>query len=80
MTDLATTIHNERTKLSATWLNGLAIALAAIGGFAPTVSYFAEQNQQTLPAITSLAVAVACLTMSIALHLVARTLLGRLKA
>jgi hypothetical protein len=76
MTDLATTIHNERTKLSATWLNGLA----AIGGFAPTVSYFAEQNQQTLPAITSLAVAVACLTMSIALHLVARTLLGRLKA
>ena len=31
-------IHNERTKLSATFLNGLAIAIIAIGGFAPFVS------------------------------------------
>lgn len=42
MTDLATTIHNERTKLTATWLNGLAIAVAAIGGVAPLVSVLSD--------------------------------------
>ena len=28
-------IHNERTKLTATWLNTLATALVAAGTFAP---------------------------------------------
>jgi hypothetical protein len=34
------TIHNERVKLGATWLNGLSIAVFAVGGFAPVISGF----------------------------------------
>jgi hypothetical protein len=33
-------IHNERVKLGATWLNGLSIAVFAVGGFAPVISGF----------------------------------------
>jgi hypothetical protein len=32
-------VDNERAKLSATYFNGLAIAVMAIGGFAPLVSF-----------------------------------------
>ena len=35
-------VRNERTKLRATYLNGLAIAVFAVGGFAPVVSYLSS--------------------------------------
>ena len=31
------TVHNERLKITAAFLNGLAIAIVAIGGLAPAV-------------------------------------------
>ncbi|HSI41256.1 MAG TPA: hypothetical protein VLA00_11990 [Xanthobacteraceae bacterium] len=31
-------IHNERTKLSATYLNGVAIAVLAVGGLGPLIT------------------------------------------
>ena len=31
-------VANEQTKLSATYLNGLAIAIFAVGGLAPVVA------------------------------------------
>ena len=31
-------IHNERTKLTATWLNGLATAAVAVGSIAPSIA------------------------------------------
>jgi hypothetical protein len=31
-------VHNEQTKLTATWLNGIAIASIAVGGIAPFVA------------------------------------------
>ena len=33
-------VHNERTKLTATWFNGLATALIAAGFFAPLAALF----------------------------------------
>ena len=30
-------IHNERIKLSATWLNSIAAAAVAVGGIAPSI-------------------------------------------
>ena len=30
-------IHNERTQLTATYLNGIAIAIFAVGGFAQAI-------------------------------------------
>jgi len=32
-------IQNEQTKLTATYLNGLAIALFGVGGIAPVLAY-----------------------------------------
>ncbi|WP_267359343.1 MULTISPECIES: hypothetical protein [unclassified Methylobacterium] len=31
-------IHNERTKLTATWLNSIAAAAVAVGGISPTIA------------------------------------------
>lgn len=31
-------VANERVKLTATWLNGLAVAVFAVGGFAPFIA------------------------------------------
>lgn len=30
-----TLVHNEKTKLSATYMNGVAVAVLAVGGLAP---------------------------------------------
>lgn len=38
MGDPSVTVYNERVKLHAAFLNGLAIAVFAIGGFSPVVS------------------------------------------
>jgi hypothetical protein len=32
-------VHNERTKLTATWLNGVSLALFAAGGFGPWLAF-----------------------------------------
>lgn len=77
MSDLATTIHNERTKLTATWLNGLSIALAAVGGFAPFVNFAASDGAE-VPARTVIVVAT-CLIASAGLHLAARKTLGKMQ-
>jgi hypothetical protein len=33
-------VRNERTKLTATYLNGLAIAILAVGALAPVIMRF----------------------------------------
>ena len=35
-------VGNEQAKLSATYLNGVAIAVAAVGGIAPWVTLVAQ--------------------------------------
>jgi hypothetical protein len=69
-------VHNERTKLSATYLNGVAIAVLAIGAFAPLVSY-ASAGSEVSPAVLSV-LSLGCLIVSTLLHYAARRLLGRL--
>ncbi|WAC28105.1 amino acid transporter [Ancylobacter sp. SL191] len=68
-------VHNERTKLSATYLNVVAIAVMAVGGVGPIVSVL---NGGAAPALGIAAISVICLTGSIALHFLARRLLGSL--
>jgi len=65
-------IHNERTKLTATFLNGLAIAFIAVGALAPVLAGGFRN-----PAIY-VAQAAVCLVTAFALHFEARKLLGRL--
>lgn len=61
-------IHNERTKLTATFLNGLAVAIIAIGGFAPFVNGAWGWTKGGI-----------CLAAGYGLHLLARAVLKGLQ-
>ncbi len=50
-------VHNERTKLAATYMNGIAIATIAVGGLAPLA-----QNHFEAMAGTQIAVFLVKLT------------------
>ena len=72
-------IHNERTKLTATWLNTLATALVAAGVFAPAVALLYGLSQVSVSTVFMVALAMSCLGFGIGLHVVGRRLLGRLQ-
>jgi len=67
--------RNEQTKLSATYLNGVAIALFAVGGLAPSVSLVSGGTQQVWPIAV---LVLGCIGISICLHWVARWILKEL--
>lgn len=67
-------IDNEQIKLTATFANGCAVALIAIGTLAPWLT------GQPRAEIGNLAIqSLVCLSVAIALHLWARRFLRRLK-
>ncbi|MGD0110056.1 MAG: hypothetical protein ABSC06_39485 [Rhodopila sp.] len=74
----ATQIHNERTKLTATWLNGLATAATAAGAIAPAAaaSFGISGGQFGWRFIVG---TVTWLSVGLGLHYVARRVLGRLR-
>jgi hypothetical protein len=74
-----TLVANERAKLTAAYLNGVAIGLLLIGAFAPVFSFmFAAQASR--PSLTLLGVAIlVCQLGSGCLHWIARRVLGGLK-
>lgn len=79
MTDLdklTITIHNERTKLTATWLNGISIAMYAVGGLTPMFSSIYNSGG---PGILVAIGTVICFFAATALHLLARRTLKGLK-
>jgi hypothetical protein len=73
------TVHNERLKLTASWLNAVATALMAAGVFAPVASqiygFGSNRADKSLVLISS----VVCVTLSLGLHLIGRQLLGGLE-
>jgi hypothetical protein len=72
-------IHNERTKLSATALNGVAIASIVAGFITPlAAASFGVQNTVNLSVPAILAAALGWLGAGLVLHFTARRLLGRL--
>ncbi|MEM6382948.1 MAG: amino acid transporter [Pseudomonadota bacterium] len=76
MTDDEKLVHNERVKLYATFLNGLGIALFAVGGLAPLFSsVYGPQGVQPATLIISL----LCILVAFALHYGARRHLRRLR-
>ena len=72
-------IHNERTKLTAAWLNTVATALMAAGAFAPMAAWL--YGISTVPVGTSYlaALALTCMVVAGGLHLSALAILGRLR-
>lgn len=66
-------VRNERVKLIATYLNGAAIACVAIGGISQAV------NGTPTLSVASIAGVTIWIVISLALHLAAQAVLGRLR-
>jgi hypothetical protein len=71
-------VRNEQAKLTATYLNGLAIAIFAVGGLAPAVALVSGSAQVASSGPIAL-MSLSCLIASAALHFLARSVLKRLQ-
>ena len=71
-------VHNERTKLTATWLNTLATALVAAGVFAPGAALIYRLTPVAIDSRSLFVIAFGCFALGGALHLLGRAFLGRL--
>lgn len=74
---LGKSARNERTKITATWLNGAAIAALAVGCFAPITASFTAAAQFQGEALVILV--AGWLGISAVLHLAARRTLRRIE-
>jgi Na+/melibiose symporter-like transporter len=72
-------VHNERTKLTATWFNGLATALIAAGFFAPLAALFYGLTELRIGARGIVVMGTVCLAGAAFLHWTGRALLKRLR-
>ncbi len=70
-------VRNERLKLAAAYLNGIAIALLAIGGFAPLIAFVTGGAATT--GQTAFALLTVCAMASVTLHYAASFLLKGLR-
>jgi len=64
-------IRNERTKLTATFINGIAIAVLGVGVLAQA----AAMVQTTIVELRVTAFVVICVPVAIGLHVLGRTVL-----
>lgn len=68
-------VRNEQAKLTATYANGVAIALAALGGIAPWIAVL----QGASTSLLSISIgSLVCGLLSLALHVLGRRFLTRL--
>jgi hypothetical protein len=58
-------VANERIKFTGTYANGLAVAIFAVGGFAPFISTALSDRPHFVPVLIAMAV---CWIMSGAIH------------
>jgi hypothetical protein len=68
-------VRNERMKLTATYINGISIALFAVGGLAPLFSTLYASAGSAQPMWVIAIVSLICFILSVALHFVARWIL-----
>jgi len=71
-------IHNERTKLSATYMNGVAIAAIAVGGLSPIAQNHFETMSDLELGVFFVKLSL-CLFASFGPHLGASYLLRRIQ-
>jgi hypothetical protein len=72
-------VHNERAKLTASWLNALATALIAAGAFAPAAARLYGLSALAIGMFDLSAIALGCAGIGIGLHVSALAMLGRLR-
>ena len=72
-------VHNERTKLTASWLNTLATALIAAGVFAPAAALIYGLSQLLPSGLLLSLLTIGCFTGAVVLHILGWLALGRLR-
>lgn len=72
-------VNNERVKLTATYLNGVAIAVFAVGTLAPLFSYAYSDADSSRSLWSVILVSAACLVISGTIHYGARYSLRKLQ-
>jgi hypothetical protein len=72
-------VFNERTKLTASWLNTLATALIAAGGFAPAAAFLYGLQSSSVDGRFLVGLILGCAVSGGCLHWLGRVLLGRLR-
>lgn len=72
-------IHNERIKLTATWLNTISGGLMGAGVFAPLAAVVLGTAPNAIPLGAALVVSSGCFLGGIGLHMAGRKLLGQLR-
>lgn len=70
------TVHNERTKLTATWLNNLGVGAIVAGVIAPSISAIGNGDEAVIPLVST---GLAWILVGIALHMLGRKILGRMR-
>ena len=68
-------VGNEQAKLTANYLNGVAIAVFAVGSLGSLIPALATDGS---PTVFSVTISGVCFVLSLALHLIARRVLQRL--
>jgi hypothetical protein len=71
-------VHNERTKLTATWVSGLATAFIAAGLFAPLAALVYGIADLRIERLSMTTIAIGCVAIGVLLHSMGRLLLRRL--
>lgn len=65
-------VHNEKTKLTATWLNTLASGSLLVGVVTPTAAVIYGPGQMTAPAWAAGLAGLMFICLGLGLHLLAR--------
>jgi hypothetical protein len=68
-------VRNEQAKLTATYVNGLAIAVFAVGGLAPLFSVLYSDRPAPIPFWSLIGISLVCFAASGGLHYAARRFL-----
>jgi len=72
-------VHNERTKLTASWLNTLATAIIAAGVFAPASALLYGLSELRIGLGFVVGLTLGCFVFGLALHLGGVVFLRRLR-
>jgi len=72
-------IANERAKLTATYVNGVAVAVLAVGGLAPVFAQRPPGPLDPATAIRTALTSLVCIVVSGVLHWMGRSILRGLR-
>lgn len=72
-------VHNERMKLSATFLNTIGSATVVVGGITPLAALAYGMGTITREVWLAVALAVCWIAAGVGLHFVGRAILGLMK-